>query len=523
MFTDWNGTTFDEHVTIEDLSADWFCTNATTTFNYNGTLLAVTSLTFDPLWMGTNSFINNTGNLTLFVQNPSSNPSGDVDIAVVTFKIVNQDVTKGIPGFFDSSVRTLTNTTLYGLGGQIPVDPQPAIPDIQVYRYLTLILPYLSVDGGYSLGPGILVGTLFNVTVSINDVNGLIQKMIAVRYRLQYDNNTLQAVNATEGPLFRYFASLEPGSLGTLFQSNIQNDPTFGWNVNVSQALYPNSTGMYNDPLLNGSGVIAIITFKVLTQPLGNITTPLTIADEGATGLDSMSVQHQVAEPLDTPVDGSVTISALEDDVAIINIASSKTVFSNCTLGNITVTAANLGYSSETFNVTAYVNSDAISTFVNVTLNGGEFATLTTLWNTTGFAIGNYTLNAYAWPVPNETNTDNNNFTGGRIIVSIVGDITGPSGWPDGKVDIRDVNYVAKRYGTTSSSSNWDPDADVTGSTLGVPDGKVDIRDVHYVAIYYGATPSSSNWNPNADINNDGKIDIRDVHIVAKNYGQHYP
>jgi parallel beta-helix repeat protein len=74
---------------------------------------------------------------------------------------------------------------------------------------------------------------------------------------------------------------------------------------------------------------------------------------------------------------------------------------------------------------------------------------------------------------------------------TLPGDITGPTlGVPDGKVDIRDIAYVAKQFGTNNNSSNWNPMADLTGPS-GVPDGKVDIRDIAYVAKNFGAT---SNW-----------------------------
>jgi parallel beta-helix repeat protein len=135
------------------------------------------------------------------------------------------------------------------------------------------------------------------------------------------------------------------------------------------------------------------------------------------------------------------------------------------------------GLGTEIFNVALLISPTTIET-QTVTLPMRNSTNIVFTVNTTDLAFGNHTVTMSA-----VTNFSNNNLTS-WIIVSLVGDVTGANGWPDGKVDI---------------------------------------RDVHYVAIYYGATPSSSNWNPNADINNDGKIDIRDVHIVAKNYGQHYP
>jgi hypothetical protein len=78
--------------------------------------------------------------------------------------------------------------------------------------------------------------------------------------------------------------------------------------------------------------------------------------------------------------------------------------------------------------------------------------------------------------------------------VRLLGDLTGPNGVPDGKVDIKDVNLVAKAYGSfgpnyfysgSPASSNWNPVCDLTGPK-GAPDGKVDIRDVNFDAKEYG-------------------------------------
>jgi hypothetical protein len=79
-------------------------------------------------------------------------------------------------------------------------------------------------------------------------------------------------------------------------------------------------------------------------------------------------------------------------------------------------------------------------------------------WNTTGFAKGNYTLSAYAWPVPGETDISDNNFTGGWVFVSMVGDLTGGSAnvWdfvPDGKCDGKDVSVLAKCFGSIPGCS----------------------------------------------------------------------
>jgi len=70
----------------------------------------------------------------------------------------------------------------------------------------------------------------------------------------------------------------------------------------------------------------------------------------------------------------------------------------------------------------------------------------------------------------------NNEFSYSTIQVSIIGDITGSTAWPDGKVDMKDLAYVARRFLADSSNPLWDPNADIN------EDGKIDMRDIATVA-----------------------------------------
>jgi len=149
---------------------------------------------------------------------------------------------------------------------------------------------------------------------------------------------------------------------------------------------------------------------------------------------------------------------------------------------NISTFVMNYGNQSETFDVQVYANDTLVGTFANVTLESRQSVILNLRWNTMGIAYGNYTISAYAQPVLGETNIADNNFTGGWVIVSMVGDITGPDGWPDGKCDIRDVSAVARLFGVNSPNPEY---------------------------------------KPNCDINNDWKIDIKDVSTVARHFGEH--
>jgi hypothetical protein len=54
-------------------------------------------------------------------------------------------------------------------------------------------------------------------------------------------------------------------------------------------------------------------------------------------------------------------------------------------------------------------------------------------------------------------------------------------------------------------------------------DGKVDMKDIGYVARRFMCIPGDPWWNSIADINNDDKIDMKDIGAVARHFGEHYP
>jgi hypothetical protein len=139
-------------------------------------------------------------------------------------------------------------------------------------------------------------------------------------------------------------------------------------------------------------------------------------------------------------------------DAAATAVTLSKTIVGKGYSISINVTVANQGSYAETFNVTIYANTTSINTFTNVSLLSGNSVTLTFTWNTTGFAKGNYTISAYAWPVQNETDLADNNCTDGWVMVTWQGDLTDkdhltpPGGVSDGKVDENDLWYFCAAF-----------------------------------------------------------------------------
>jgi hypothetical protein len=171
----------------------------------------------------------------------------------------------------------------------------------------------------------------------------------------------------------------------------------------------------------------------------------------------------------------TATVTVNIHDVALTSVAPSKTVVGQGYDLNTTVTAVDLGSFPETLNVTLYTNTTSVAS-ANVTLSGGNSTNITFTWNTTGATLGEYDISAYAWPVAGETNTTNNNGTGGLVTVSILGDING--------------------------------------------DFKVNLQDLVLLAQAYGSKPDGANWNPNADIDANGIVSLSDLGILAEHYGQ---
>jgi hypothetical protein len=172
------------------------------------------------------------------------------------------------------------------------------------------------------------------------------------------------------------------------------------------------------------------------------------------------------------------TISDAYHDMAVNDIAIDKSSIGEGFTSEVNITVQNKGTFAETFNLTLYANTTAVQTKTFVLENHNP-TVLKLYWNTSGFAKGNYTLRALAWPISGELNTTNNDLTEGWAVVTIPGDV--------------------------------DHDFDV------------DIYDVVAVCCVYNAKKGEPAYNGNGDINCDGEIDIFDIVIACSNYGEKYP
>ncbi len=238
----------------------------------------------------------------------------------------------------------------------------------------------------------------------------------------------------------------------------------------------------FNVTAYSNSEVIGVQNVSLDTGALTTIAFTWNTTDHGKGDYTISALASIVLGEIDTTnnykvADDGVTILYDGHDVAVVNVEPLKTVIAEKYCMNIVVTVKNYGTFNETFDTAVFANTTDIGTQTAILISG-ESGKLTFTWNTTGFALGNYTLWAYAEPVSGDTNTDDNTFVDGWVFVAGPGDVNA--------------------------------------------DGEVDIFDLVTVALALGSVPGDDNWNPNSDINNDQLIDIFDLVAIAVNIGQTY-
>ena len=177
---------------------------------------------------------------------------------------------------------------------------------------------------------------------------------------------------------------------------------------------------------------------------------------------------------IDYELEPEVSKMTTEYDIGITEISPSKTIIGEGYNLPINITIMNYGAYSEAFNVTLYVNETLLE-LQAVTLASGNSTTLTIPWNTTGVAMGSYTITAIATLLPDETDTPDNTLTDGTVMVTFQGDVNG-----DGKVRIDDILAIALAFGSDLGDPDYDPNLDVNG------DDEIRVDDILIAALNFG-------------------------------------
>jgi hypothetical protein len=161
-------------------------------------------------------------------------------------------------------------------------------------------------------------------------------------------------------------------------------------------------------------------------------------------------------------------------DITVIGIVTSKTVVGQGYSIIINITVANKALNYETFYITLNANTTTLKT-QKITLTGIKSTTITFTWNTASFAKGNYTITAYAEPVPGETDTADNTLPGGSVKVGIPGDVDG-----DGSVGPFDLSMMGAAWGSFLGDPNYKANVDIDG------DGAIGPLDLSIMGAHWG-------------------------------------
>lgn len=175
-------------------------------------------------------------------------------------------------------------------------------------------------------------------------------------------------------------------------------------------------------------------------------------------------------------VDGTVWVMTKIHDIAILDVYTPSMAYQGWRV-KINVTVQNKGNFNETFEVSAYFNTNLIESIIITSLPPGEFATVTLVWDTRNVTpCTNYTISAKLSILPYELDVQDNSFCDGEIKIRFMGDVNA--------------------------------------------DGYVDLKDLYAIGACYGAHAESPRWNPEYDLDQNKIIDIKDLMLAARNYGK---
>lgn len=291
-----------------------------------------------------------------------------------------------------------------------------------------------------------------------------------------YADGTVSIITGTLLYVYPHATSFLPGETFTIDVRVINVNHLYMWQVGlyfdpavltyISGAHYTDYNWVSDDngfwPPITGQHTLCQITFMGKEEGISSLH-----IDETYTTLVN---SYFIIIPF-YAVDGSVTIRPAIHDIAVTDVALSKTVIGHGYNTTISVKLANQGDYTETFDLTVYANTTLIALQV-VALHNGTSQSVTFTWYTEGFAKGRYTISANCTLLEGEIDVLDNSFTLGVVKVTIPGDIDG--------------------------------------------DFFVNIKDATLVGFYW--LQHSPPAPANIDINGDGIINIKDATIVGLNW-----
>jgi len=290
----------------------------------------------------------------------------------------------------------------------------------------------------------VLVGESFTISVDVANVSDLVGYNIYLRYNTTVLTATQVIVDNT------WFTAGQPYTVWVNSINDVQG---------VVQATVT-LTGVEEG--VSGSGDLFLVVFS--SDNSGSSF--LDLYNDALVDPTFVSIPHSTS-------DGAVQVKA--HDVAVKGIVTSKTLVGQGFTVDIDVTVENEGDFTETLNVAVYANNTLIE-LEELTLANRSRRTITITWNTSSWAKGNQTIKAVVAQVPDETDTLDNTFTYGIVLVTVQGDVNG-----DKTVDMFDILKIKyDRSGPPAGPGGYDPNVDIDY------DGAIDVFDILIAKAHLG-------------------------------------
>jgi len=377
--------------------------------------------------------------------------------------------------------------TLSVLATARTVPPGQASPDITMWVDPPLVN---KTSNEVAIGDWFLV----YVYVQSSDPWALMMFQAAIRYDLRCLAPSMQDDDIIAYPSWRFGREPYP-PIGIQYVFSIYPPDTIAnpslVHVNsTTDAIMVGETQMQERSLTGGQTYyLACFNFTIIAKPAENETLecPLCISNDG-TFLYNIG-GPVIVGPGPNIIDGLYRMvwTPQVHDVAITNVAPEKTVVGNGYSCLVKITVANEGDFTETFNATVFVNASAMIAVPISNLLNKTATVLNFIWNTEGYANGNYTVTVTADAVTGETETADNNSTDTFIYVAIPGDVDGSS-----KVNMLDLYNIALHYGRHAPyGSPHIANCDIDDNDV------INMIDLYIAAIHYGQTepPPAPSWD----------------------------
>jgi hypothetical protein len=340
------------------------------------------------------------------------------------------------------------------------------------------------INGYYNISSGLGNGNDYNVTATASGYyDASYPTLVSVTVGQTTPNINIQ-MTAQPAQTFGTITGTVTGAPNPITRT-LYNSSTL-----VSCSPNPVSVGSPANCTATVSGVNVTGTVSWSTSSsTGNFSQPVCTLSSGTcstTYTDSSTAYATITASYggglnNLPSSGSTTLTVFVNLTTGANVTVNPT--SNLGLTFANVTAAGVVVANETPTVQAPLLANATGQYYNIKV--------------TASYSGNVTV-ILAFDGSNMTQQQKSNLQMMQY-TPIPGDIRETFGM----LDIRDISYIAKRFGTTPASPNWDPIADITGPTPMVPDGKVDIKDISLAAKNFGKIANWTNITTYVDTTNN--------------------